>query len=187
MHFLKNIISVLYSLIYFFILKILVIKNFNYHFLQRFSPGARISFYKNGKVYLGKAVRAHSGVKLRVMGNGILKIGSNTAINYGCIISCMGKITIGQGVEFGPNVLVYDHDHDVRAPKGLKQGLYNLGSVEIGENTWIGANSVILKDTKIGDNCVIAAGSLVRGIIPDNTIFVQKRKSELIPIVKDEK
>lgn len=186
LHFIKNFISVVYSFFYFLFLKIFVGSNFKYFALQRFSPGSRISFFKNGKVYLGRAVRAHCGVKLRSMSNGVLEIGCNTSINYGCIISCMGNISIGEGVEFGPYVLVYDHDHKFRSKKGLKEGLYVIGKVEIGDNTWVGANSVILKGSRIGKNCVIAAGSIVNGVIPDNTIFVQKRKSDFIVITKDE-
>lgn len=42
---------------------------------------------------------------------------------------------------------------------------------------WIGANTVILRGTVIGDNCVIAAWSIVSGTIPRGTLFVQKRES----------
>lgn len=50
------------------------------------------------------------------------------------------------------------------------------GSVSIGNNVWIGANTVILRDSIIGDNAVIAAGSVVKGNIPPNTVYYLKRE-----------
>ena len=54
------------------------------------------------------------------------------------------------------------------------------GEVIIGENVWIGSNVVILRDTVIGDNSVIAAGSVVKGNVPSNTLFVNKRENIFI-------
>jgi maltose O-acetyltransferase len=49
-------------------------------------------------------------------------------------------------------------------------GMVNAASVEIGENVFIGSNVTILKGVRIGNNSVIACGSLVTKSIPDNTI-----------------
>ena len=54
------------------------------------------------------------------------------------------------------------------------------GEVIIGKNVWIGANTVILRNTRIGDNAVIAAGSIVKGEVPANSVFVDKREHNLI-------
>lgn len=99
-------------------------------------------------------------------------------MNYGCMITSRNKIQIGNGVEFGPNVLLYDHDHDYKCSGGLKAGKYKVGEIIIGENSWIGANVVILKNTKLGKNCVVAAGSVIGNCeYPDNTIIYQKRET----------
>ncbi|UHA57884.1 hypothetical protein KDJ21_013390 [Metabacillus litoralis] len=55
----------------------------------------------------------------------------------------------------------------------------------IGENVWIGSNVVILRDTHIGDNVVIAAGSVVKGNVPSNTIYLNKREIDTRPIQHD--
>ena len=62
--------------------------------------------------------------------------------------------------------------------KGLfrKQG-YVVGQVEIGSNVWVGSDVLILPNIKIGDNVVIAAGSIVTKDIPDNVTYIQKRNS----------
>lgn len=172
----KNIFSVLFSLIKFFLLKIFNWHKFYFHPIERFSPNTQVGFIGGGSIILGKAVRAHSNVKLRAINEGVIEIGENVSINYGCMIMAMKKISIGKGVEFGPNVLVYDHDHDFRTEGGLKGNKYKKGEVLIGENSWIGANSVVLRGAKIGRNCVVAAGSIVNQEIPDDSVFVQKRE-----------
>lgn len=173
-------ISVIFSLIKFSIIKLLNWKSFKFSLVERFSPNTEIDIGKNSKMILGYGVRAHSGTKLRVRDKAELKIGKNTALNYGCIITCHKEIKIGEGVEFGPNVLVYDHDHDFRTKGGIKANKYKYGTVEIGNNVWIGANSVILRGTKIGDNSVVGAGSVIKGNYPVHSIIVQKRQTEVI-------
>lgn len=178
--YINNVLSVLHSFFRLFVLKAVYGKRLKFTYFQRFSPSVRLFFSGNGKIVLGHKVRAHSGVKFRVMKNGLLRIGSNSSINYNCIISCMEEIQIGNGVEFGPNVIVYDHDHDFRCDGGIKANKYKTGFVSIGDNTWIGANTTILRSTKIGKNCVIAAGSIVKGNFPDNSIIIQKRETEIL-------
>lgn len=106
--------------------------------------------------------------------NAKLKIGNNVSLNYNDMIVCHEKITIGNDVQLSPNVQIYDHDHDYKA--GLKKMKYKTAPVEIGNEVWIGANSIILRGTTIGDNAVIGAGSVVKGNIPAGTVFVQKRE-----------
>ena len=177
---LGNVISVLFSLLKFSILKLFHFRGFSFYPIQRFSPDTVIRVEKGCKLRLGKKVRVHSGSKLLCSSGGELEIGDNCRVNYNYMIVCRESIRIGKGVEFGPNVLVYDHDHDFRAEGGMSARKYRCGKVSIGENSWIGANTTILRGTTIGANCVIGAGSVVKGNVPDNTILVQKRENEFI-------
>ncbi|MCF6222644.1 MAG: acyltransferase [Flavobacteriaceae bacterium] len=183
MRLLKNVISVAYTSLRFVLYKIIYNKRFNYKGIQRFSPNTQIFFLGKSSINLGKSVSAHSGVKIRAIGKGKLSIGNNTSINYGCMIVAMNDIEIGEGVEFGPNVLVYDHDHDFRAFGGIKSNKYKVGVVKIGKNSWIGANVVILRETIIGKNCVVGAGSVISGTYPDNSIITQERKTIVREII----
>ncbi|WP_261179253.1 DapH/DapD/GlmU-related protein [Anaerobacillus sp. CMMVII] len=72
---------------------------------------------------------------------------------------------------------INDHDHNY---KNKDHQHLVIGEVFIGQNVWIGSNVVILKNTNIGDNSVIAAGSVVKGVVPENTLFVNKRESKFI-------
>ena len=116
-----------------------------------------------------------SGCRIVVEKGGSLEIGDDVGINSNCYIAVHKRVTIGSNTIFGPNVTVVDQDHDYKAEGGLKAEKYKVGTVTIGNNVWIGAGAVILRDTVIGDNAVIGAGSLVRGEVPEGTVFVNGR------------
>ena len=129
----------------------------------------------SGLLEIGKEFKMRDGAKIRVRKGAVCIIGKNVSINCNNMIACREHIEIGDNVEFSPNVQIYDHDHDFRAEGGIKAKQYKTSPVVIGNNVWIGANTVILRGAKIGDNAVIAAGSVVKGEVPPNSIFVQKR------------
>ena len=97
----------------------------------------------------------------------------------GVTITCMEKILQGEGIQIGPDTKIYDHDHDFRVPGGVKAEKFVTSPVEIGDNTWIGCNVVILRGTKIGKNCIVAAGSVLKGTYPDHSVIVQKRQTSV--------
>ena len=174
-----NIISVLFSAIKFGILRLIHGSHIRFDGIQRFSPNTEVLISENGTLHLGKKVRAHRRSKLSVFGNGLLEIGANTALGNGVSVTCMEKITIGEGVQIGPDTKIYDHDHDFRVPGGVKAEKFVTAPVEIGDNTWIGCNVVILRGTTIGKNCIVAAGSVLKGNYPDNSVIVQKRQTSV--------
>ena len=176
---LLNLISVLFSVIKFAILRLIHGSHFRFDGIQRFSPNTEVLISENGTLHLGKKVRAHRRSKLSVFGDGQLEIGANTALGNGVSITCMEKITIGQGVQIGPDTKIYDHDHDFRVPGGVKAEKFVTAPVEIGDNTWIGCNVVILRGTTIGKNCIVAAGSVLKGNYPDDSVIVQKRQTSV--------
>jgi acetyltransferase-like isoleucine patch superfamily enzyme len=176
-------ICVTYSLIKFYVIKLFHIKDFKFTALNLVSPFTEIEIDKKARLSLGKMVRIRSGSRVIVRNGAQVKIGENTSLNHGCMVISHEKISIGKGVQFGPNVLIYDHDHDFRAENGLKELKYKTSPVEIGNNVWIGANVVILRETKIGDNCVIGAGSVIKGEYAANMVIMQKRKTTECRIV----
>ena len=176
----NNIISILYTFPKLCLLKIFHWNGLLFHPIERFSPNVDIYYIGHGTMQFGNKVRAHSGCKFRVIKNGIIKVDDSATFNYGCMLTAHEEIHIGAGVEFGPNVLIYDHDHDFRAVGGLKANKFKTGKVQIGEKSWIGANTVILKNTTIGKNCVVGAGCVLTNCtIPDNSIVVQRRGTEI--------
>ena len=134
-------------------------------------------FNKKSKVNIGKFVFIRKNASIRIDFNGELDIKDYVFINDNCNINCVNKISIGKNTKIAPNVCINDHDHNY---KGISDEHLLKGEVLIGENVWIGSNVVILRDTVIGDNSVIAAGSVVKGNIPSNTLFVNKRENTFI-------
>ena len=176
-HKIGNLISVAFSLAKLTLMKVFFWRRLEFFIIERLSPNVVIDI--RGKSYLkfGKKVRAHSGTRFTVASGGKLTIGDNVRINNNCRFACRYNIEIGEGAEFGPGVLVYDHDHDFRAEGGLKDNKFTTDSVKIGKNVWVGANAIILKGTTIGDNSVVAAGSVLKGNFPANTLIYQKKET----------
>lgn len=178
--YIRAIFCIAYSLLRFCIIKLFHIKDFKFYILNLISPFVDISIGRKATLILGKMVRIQSGSKIKIKSGAYVSMGNNTCINHGCMIVSHEKITIGHDVRFGPNVLIYDHDHDFKAINGLNELKYKTSPVVIGDNVWIGANTVILRGTCIGDNCVVGAGSVLNGKYLSNTIIVQKRETTVI-------
>ena len=174
----NNVVSVFYTMIRMFILKLIRGGDLQVAPVERFSPNVVFEMNKGAKVTLEKGVRVHSGTKIKVRKNAKLFMGADAKINYNCIIACHDSVSIGEGTEFGPSVYVYDHDHDYRA--GLKENKFLSAPVEIGKNCWIGANTVILRGTKLGDDCVVGAGCVIKGEYPAGSVIVQKRQTDVL-------
>lgn len=134
------------------------------------------------KVMIKKNFKLETDAKIRVIDGGTLEIGENCFINCGSYITVMGSTKIGNNCMFGPNVMVFDHDHDYKTEGGITAGKTTIGEIEIGNNVWIGAGSIILRGAKIEDNCVIAAGTVVKGLVPHDCMCYQKRESNIISI-----
>ena len=157
--YIKGIFCVPLASLKFLILKVEKGNNFKARFPAILSPLTEISVTGESCLYIGKMLKMHNVAKIRTRNDGKLSIGNNFSMNNGCIITAYDDIEIGENVMLGPNVLIYDHDHDYKAEGGVFSLKYKTSPVTIGNNVWIGANCVILRGTSIGDNCVIGGGA----------------------------
>ncbi len=96
-------------------------------------------------------------------------VGKGTYVNFNCNFIDDGRITIGQGVLFGPAVTIATVGHPV-CPD-MREYMYTA-PVTIEDNVWVGANVTICPGVTIGKNSVIGAGSVVTKDIPSNTVAV---------------
>ncbi|ULO08640.1 acyltransferase [Paenibacillus sp. 19GGS1-52] len=183
MMYINMIIRVIYNLFRLNILKLFRHKGIFFTQIQFLSVNTRIDIRgRNSRLTFKGRVSARTGVTLAVR-NGDLVIGNNVFFNNGCIVTCHERIKIGDNCLFGPNVLFYDHDHIYGHGKIVNKEGYKKAPVELGNNIFVGANSVILKGSIIGDNCVIGAGTIIKGIIPANSLVHQKVEVVIKPIV----
>lgn len=98
-----------------------------------------------------------------------IEVGNNFYANYNLVILDVGKVVIGENVMFAPNVAVYTAGHPVHSDSRNSGYEYGIG-VSIGDNVWVGGNTVINPGVHIGNNVVIGSGSVVTKDIPDNAI-----------------
>ena len=164
-------------------IKIFHLKNFRFNIYNNVSITSEINLLNSGKIYFGRKFILRNNCRISSNG-GKIEIGNNSGINNNCYIVSHEYIKIGDNVEIGPNCVIVDHDHDYIKEfheKGQNR-YYKTSKIEIGDNVWIGANVIILRGTKIGNNCVIGAGSIVKDIIKPNTIYIQKRETSITKI-----
>jgi maltose O-acetyltransferase len=98
-----------------------------------------------------------------------ISIGNNFYANFDCIMLDGNDINIGNNVLLGPRVGLYTANHATDAEERIKGGCY-ARPISIGDNVWIGANVDIMGGVKIGNNTIIGAGSVVTKDIPANVI-----------------
>lgn len=127
---------------------------------------------KDSSLELSEIVDIKENCKLDAV-NGRIILKDHVFINRNSIIVAMNYVEIGSHTCIGPNLVIYDHDHDYKRDINL----YKTAPVIIGSNVWIGANCTILKGVTIGDNSIIAAGSVVYCDVPSNSIFYQKKSN----------
>ena len=103
-------------------------------------------------------------------------IGDGTGLNYYCLINAHENVTIGENTILGQNVKIYDHDHIYKSLDEIKTSGFVTKPVIIGDNVWIGSDCIILSGSDIGSNSVIAAGTIIKGVIPENSMVFNRRE-----------
>lgn len=95
------------------------------------------------------------------------KIGKNVFINFDCVFLDLGEITIEDNVQIAPKVSLLSEGHPISP-----EDRHSLvpGHIHIKKNAWIGANATILPGVTIGENSIVAAGTVVSKDVPDNTV-----------------
>jgi serine acetyltransferase len=101
----------------------------------------------------------------------VLRIGDRCVIGRGSHIVAHQSVTIGDDVFAGPYVYVTDQNHEYLDPgRPIGRQLPVNAPVSIGAGSWLGAGAIVLPGARIGRNVVIAAGSVVRGPVPDHCV-----------------
>ena len=100
-----------------------------------------------------------------------IEIGENFYSNVNCVILDGAKVTFGDNVFVAPNCGFYTAGHALDAEQRI-QGLEYAYPITIGNNVWIGAQVCVLPGVTIGDNTIIGAGSVVTKSIPANVLAV---------------
>jgi acetyltransferase-like isoleucine patch superfamily enzyme len=141
-----------------------------FRFGAKISVRAEVELSSNLRLGRGTTVSSFTKIKCS---DGPLVTGVNCGFGTGCFIDTgKGGIELGDYVIFGPNVSAIANNYRYeRLNEPLEnQGDTSLG-IQMGRNVWIGANSVILDGTVIGENSIVVAHSLVNRRFPPNCII----------------
>ncbi len=113
-------------------------------------------------------------------------IGNKFFCNNNCIILDVCKVTIGNNVLIGPRVSLYTAGHPVDPE--IRSCGFSIGKpITIGDNVWIGGDTVINPGVTVGNNTVIGSGSVVTKDIPENVIAAGNPCRVIRPITKEDK
>jgi acetyltransferase-like isoleucine patch superfamily enzyme len=130
---------------------------------------ANIYFGFNSKIKLGKSISIGPGVNMIVKDIAQLTIGDGTYFSSDMHLEAIKSISIGSDCAISWGVTIIDDNHHTVISENLSA---NHGEgITIGNHVWIGCNVTILKGTEIADNCIIAAGSIVKGNFPKNVMI----------------
>lgn len=167
----RNPLIYLKNAIIIFEMKIRYGKKISIGWIQSFEK-IRLNIGKSATVQIGSFNQNRESLYIGVP-SGKLVMGSHCFFNINSSVTCVNSIRIGDNCKFGNNLVIVDHDHNFKS----NEPEFVSDPITIGNNVWCGADVVILKGATVGDNCVIAAGTVVKGVIPENTIVYQKKES----------
>lgn len=99
----------------------------------------------------------------------LLSIGRDCWMNVGATLDVHAEVTIGDRVQFGQQVMVLTHTHELGRAEA-RWGPLVARPVTIGDGAWLGARVTVLPGVTIGEGAVIAAGAVVAADVPPNTM-----------------
>lgn len=98
-----------------------------------------------------------------------IEIGENFFMNHNCVILDCAKVTFGDNVFVAPDCGFYTAEHPMDAER-RNQGLEYARPITVGDNVWIGGGVQVMPGVTIGNDTVIAGGSIVTKDIPDHVL-----------------
>lgn len=136
--------------------------------------GEPLDLLREGRLELGPHVVFEPWAWITAGDEGRISIGGGSFVNFGTMVAAAERVEIGEHCMLANGVVVTDSDHrfdDPRTPVPW-QGFTVKGPTLIGDNVWIGANSVVTSGVTIGKRSVIGANSTVTRDIPAHSIAV---------------
>jgi maltose O-acetyltransferase len=101
-----------------------------------------------------------------------IELGEGVGFNYGCWVNGYGGLRIGDRTIVGPYVMIHTANHETAQGRAIVEQGWVGRPVEIGADCWIGMGVCILPGARLGDGCVVGAGSVVTGELDQDSIAV---------------
>ncbi|WP_370979515.1 sugar O-acetyltransferase [Agaribacterium sp. ZY112] len=113
-----------------------------------------------------------------------IELGEHFYANFGCVILDVAKVTFGNHCKLGPQVGIYTATHPTE-PLSRLSGLEFAKPISIGNNCWIGGHAVINPGVTLGDNVVVASGSVVTKSFSNNFVIAGNPAKVIKAITQD--
>jgi acetyltransferase-like isoleucine patch superfamily enzyme len=120
------------------------------------------------QIQFGKNARIYPGVYLETQGKGRISLGDNVVLSSGVHIVAFDHVSIGNGAMLGEYTSVRDANHRLSATS-IRDSGFEMASILIDRNVWIGRGVTVLKGVSIGSNSVIGANAVVTQSVPANS------------------
>jgi acetyltransferase-like isoleucine patch superfamily enzyme len=128
------------------------------------------------RVTIGDHCSLHGGVTFWThdygAGRGAIVLGRQVTCLTGVVFNSMVRIEVGDHAAFGNGCYIQDNDHGTEPGTPIIEQPSFGAPVEIGEDVWLGARTIVLKGVTIGDHAVVGAGSVVVKSLPRDVVAV---------------
>jgi acetyltransferase-like isoleucine patch superfamily enzyme len=100
-----------------------------------------------------------------------VEIGNDVSIGFGCTLSCVNELIVGDHATIGDNVYIADSKHGYAAPgHGILSQPLVPGAIRIGAGAWIGYGAFVAGAVEIGEHSIVGANSVVTRSVPPYTV-----------------
>jgi acetyltransferase-like isoleucine patch superfamily enzyme len=136
----------------------------------RLGAGSLIDLSAGGSLSVGRGVVARPDLSISAAGD--VRIGDNVFLGRGVIIACDVSVEIGADTRVAERVSIHDSDHLIEPLSDLagRVGESLAAPVRIGSRVWLAANVVVLRGVTVGDDTVVGANSVVRSDLPPGVL-----------------
>jgi len=188
--------------IYYFVVRVAICEPLFKAYCKSYGRGLRTGVYFHwvqgrGELIIGNDVhidgKCSFSFAARYSETPTLIIGDHSGIGYGCSFGIGKQIKIGSNCRIAMDVQMFDSPGHPADPEsrlaGMPPSSEEVRPITVGDNVWIGLRSIIYPGVSIGDNSVIAAGSVVMSNVPANTLVAGNpaRQVRSLATDKDEK
>jgi acetyltransferase-like isoleucine patch superfamily enzyme len=147
--------------------------------LEGFGYIGKPCFTKNLKrLYAKKGLGIFPGARIEIL-DGKIEIGENVRIGQNLTLNCGSRIEIGSNTTISANVFIGTTKAIIKKGSSFREWQNIEIPIHIGENCFIGYGAILLPGTKLGNNCVVGANSVVKGTFPDDTIIGSERAKKI--------
>lgn len=143
--------------------------------MERFNATSVADFDQRGQILEELLGSVGEGVRIRPpfycdYGHHI-RIGAGSFVNYGAVMLDVAPITVGADVQIGPLVQLLTPTHPIE-PRTRQAGWESGHPITIADNVWLGGGAIVLPGVTIGENTVVGAASVVTHDLPPNVVAV---------------